>query len=179
MPSSSLKTRLKALETAQAVVDDSLYWAAVMEREPEFMRVFGQAIRHEISMSEWHAWLDEHPHPSGGRALTDQEQRQAEEAWREFKQKLAQTRERLLNSGIIIEAHNHTKESHHDNTGDETRERANQPAAEQPAPCATDPTGSQQAPRQHLPCDDNNVEPDGPTKAFIRKRARLERAENQ
>jgi hypothetical protein len=96
MPSASLKNRIARLEASQGEADDDLYWSAVRDREPEFMDMFGKVIRHEISLETWHQWLAENPHPTRGRPPTPEEERQAEQAWSEFHEKLAQTRERLL-----------------------------------------------------------------------------------
>lgn len=78
------------------MVNDDVYWTAVREREPAFMEAFGQAIRGEITFEAWEAWLDENPCPKRARPPTAEEEREAERAWKEFRQKIEETRERLL-----------------------------------------------------------------------------------
>jgi hypothetical protein len=173
VPSSSLRNRLKALETAQVVANDDVYWAAVLEHHGPFMREFERAISGEISLEEWEAWQIANPHPERGRPPTAEEERQAAQAWADFWQKIRETRERLLNSGLILERFNNSTAvkvprhaTDHDKTdpGHETLERPGEPAehpSEHPehgAP-APDPAGSQPAPRRR-DRDSDSLDPD-------------------
>ena len=180
MPSASLRNRLKALESAQAVVDDDIYWAAVRDREEPFMETFSKAISGELTLDEWSAWLDANPHPPRGRSLTDQEERQAESAWSEFWEKIEQTRERLLSGaamGLFDNNHQPMKrDSDAPNTSrDAPRERPNEPAAGEPTPSppSRPEGGRRSAHSTRQPSDSDDTPPDGPTRAAARKQSRL------
>ena len=96
MPSASLKNRLKALEAAQAVENDDVYWTWVRENVDTHVDMFGKAIKGEVSLQEWDDWRAENLWPERGRPYTAEEERENERAREEFWKKIEQTRERLL-----------------------------------------------------------------------------------
>jgi hypothetical protein len=142
MPSASLKTRIARLETAQAASSDDAYWQWVMANVDTHVDMFGKALRNEISMSEWTQWHNANPWPDRGRPLTDQEQREAEEAREEFHEKIKKTRERLINGferGLLDNPERPKRGSDAlNNTSHEDRKRSDKPA-EQPATGRTSP----------------------------------------
>ena len=185
MPSTSLKTRLKALETAQLASDDDAYWTWVRENVDTHVDMFGRAVKGEITTAEWNEWQDAHPWPEFPRPYTPEEERENERAREEFERKIKETRERLWRGaemGLFDNNHQPMKRGSHatDNASVQDRERPNEPAAEQPTPSPPihSDSGSQPAPR-HRPRDADDAEPDGPTKAARRKWARLERLAHQ
>ena len=120
MPSTSLKNRLKALETAQSLQNDDVYWTWVRENVDTHVDMFGKAIRNEISMEEWDDWRAEHPWPERGRPYTAEEERENERAREEFWLKIEQTRERLLHGaarGLLNNPEEAKRKLIHDNNG--------------------------------------------------------------